>query len=187
MTATATPSPVATLTPTVASAQLVLSKTDFLFSDADRNNLVSAGDKLLYAVTIINTGQRPAQQLHFVDTLDANTLLVVGTLNTDRGQIGQGNTPGDTRVVLELDRLDPGARVSLSFQVSIKLQVNDTQVQNQAVATFVDADGGPIGQTVVISDDPDTSDALDATVTPLNGNPPHPQPKLFLPFVARKE
>jgi uncharacterized repeat protein (TIGR01451 family) len=136
----------------VASAQLALTKTDFLFSDADQNNLISSGDRLLYVISLSNTGQLAAQQLHFADTLDANTTLLAGTVKTDQGLITQGNSPGDGRVILDLATLAPLARVTVSFQVSINAQVNDTQVQNQAIATFLNAGSGPSGQTAVISD-----------------------------------
>jgi len=155
--------------------------------DANRDNLVSPGDKLLYVLSISNTGQLTAQQLQLTDTLDANTTLVAGTVRTNQGSVIQGNHPEDSRVLVNLDTLAPGAQVTLSFQASINAQVNDTQVQNQAVATFVNAAGGPTGQTVVISDDPDSAEALDATVTPLNGNQIRLQPKAFLPFISRKD
>ena len=176
-------SPTPPPTPPVASAQLALTKTDFLFSDADLNNLVSPGDKLLYTLSLSNPGQGAAQQLQLADTLDPNTTLVAGTVKTDQGSITQGNRPGDERVLVALDTLAPGARISVNFQVSIKAQAQETQVQNQAIATFSNADGGPTGQTVVISDDPDSPAPADATITPLNGHPP--RPTVFLPFVVQ--
>ncbi len=185
-TAIPTASLVPTPTPTVASAQLSITKTAFLFDDADSNHLVSPGDQLLYVITLSNIGNGPARQLHLIDTLDPNTTLVVGTVKTDQGQVSQGNSAGQPRVVVDIDAFAPGARATVSFQVRIQRQVNDTQVQNQAVATFVNPDDGLNGQTVGLSDDPDTPAALDATITPLNGHPPRPQPKVFLPFIAGK-
>ncbi|MFN8486441.1 MAG: hypothetical protein U0350_02550 [Caldilineaceae bacterium] len=184
-TATANPTATATLTPET-KAQLTITNKDFLFNDADNNNLVSPGDKLLYAITVVNAGNATAHQIQIADIPDPNTTLLVGTVKLDKGVISQGNNAGDDRVRITLDSLAPGERALLSLQVSINTQVNDTQVQNQAVATFADTVSGSSDQTVALSDDPDTKEPLDATVTPLNGNQPRPQTKLFLPFIFRK-
>lgn len=180
---TATPTPTAT----ALSVQLTLTKRDLLANDVDENNLISEGDILLYAVILINTGVIPAEDLHLVDTLDPNVTLRVGTVQSDLGTVIQGNTPGDTQVIVALDSLAPGARVTLSFQVSIKPEVNDTQVQNQVMTAFANPNAGSSGQMAVLSDDPDTTEALDVTITPLNGNQPYPNRKLFLPFVAQSK
>lgn len=148
--------------------------------------MVSSGDKLLYAITIVNSGKGAAQQFHFSDSIDPNTALIAGTVKTTKGTITQGNSAGDTDATIEIDTLAPNEQITVSLQVSIKPAATDTQVQNQAIATFVDAAVGPSGQTIVLSDDPDTSDALDTTVTPLNGNTPRPIDKVFLPLIARK-
>ena len=71
-------------------------------------------------------------------------------------------------------------------QRELNAEVNDTQVQNQAVATFANTVSGSSGQTVALSDDPDTQDLLDPTITPLNGNEPRPPTKLLLPFISAK-
>jgi uncharacterized repeat protein (TIGR01451 family) len=174
----------ATPTATLTSVQLALSKTAFLLRDADRNNRVSPGDQLRYVITLSNLGNRPAQQLYLVDTPDPNTTLVVGTVKTDQGQVIQGNSLGNGRVLLALDTLAPGGRATLSFQVGIQPQAEATQIQNQAVATFERVDANPTGQMVVLSDDPATTAAFDATVTVLYGNPPQPSRQVFLPFIA---
>lgn len=189
-TASATPTPTAMITeiatPTLATVALAITKTDFLFSDEDRNNLVSPGDKLLYAITLSNTGEVSAQQLQLEDTLDPNTTLIGGTLKTNKGTVRQGNTADDAQVIIDIGTFAPGERATISLQVSLKAQVNDTQVQNQAVVTFANGTNGVSGQTTVISDDPDTAQTLDSTITPLNGNQPRPASKLFLPLVAHK-
>ncbi len=189
----ATSTPIATAnatltpTPTVANAVVVLTKAAFLFNDMDQNNLVSPGDKLLYAITLINTGKVPAQQLRLADTLDPNITLVSGTLKTDRGRASQGNNAGYTQVIIEIGTLAPGERATISLQVSINPQINDTQVQNQAIATFAHEVNGLSGQITVMSDDPATTQLSDVTITPLNGNQPRPSRKLFLPFVAQQK
>ena len=141
---------------------------------------------MLYALAIVNSGNAPAHQLQIEDIPDPNTTLLAGTVKVDKGVIRQGNTPGDKRVTITLDSLAPGERVLASLQVSINAEVNDTQVQNQAVATFANTVSGSSGQTVALSDDPDTKDLLDPTITPLNGNAPRPPTKLLLPFISAK-
>ncbi len=149
--------------------------------------MVSPGDKLLYAITLINTGAAPAQQVQLEDTVDPNTTLIGGTLKSNTGTVRQGNNTGDAKAIIDIGTLAPGGRATISLQVSLKAQVNDTQVQNQAVVTFANEVNGLSEQAIVISDDPDTSQTLDSTVTPLNGNEPRPSNKLFLPLVAHKQ
>ncbi|MFN8487504.1 MAG: hypothetical protein U0350_07935 [Caldilineaceae bacterium] len=183
-TATTTP-PAATPTPSNQSAHLIVTLTDFLFDDADHNNVVSSGDKLLYVISLKNDGAGPALSLRIDDTLDPNTTLIVGTVQANQGVVNQGNNPGDTQVSIAYGRLDPSGQTIISLQATINSSLRVSQVENQAVVTFANPNGGPGGQTVVLSDDPDTSDPGDATLTGLNGNQPQPRLKLFMPIVAR--
>jgi uncharacterized repeat protein (TIGR01451 family) len=183
--ATLVATPTATATSPPAAERLQLTKTDFLSNDADGNNLVSPGDSLLYGIEATNLGELPVQQLQLMDTLDPNTALVVGSVQTTLGTVSQGNSPDDTRVTVAIATLAPGVRAILSFQVTIQAQPGDMQVENQAVATFATPAGGPGGQTVMLSDDPETTAGMDATVTPLNGHPPRPIRQVFLPLVVR--
>ncbi|MBX3016078.1 MAG: DUF11 domain-containing protein [Caldilineaceae bacterium] len=179
-TVTRTPTPPATATP-----QLIIGKRDLLASDVDENNQVTPGDTLLYVITLANSGSVPATQIQLVDKPDAQTTLVIGSVQHNSGNVVQGNTPGDSQVVFSLETLAPGAQVILSFQVQINSQVNAPQIQNQVSATFANPAGGADGQSTVLSDDPDTLDSMDATITPLYGNQPRPNSKLFLPFIAQ--
>lgn len=183
-TATVTP-PASTPTPSGQSVHLLVTLTDFLFDDADHNNVVSAGDKLLYVLKINNDGTGAAQSLRIDDTPDPNTTLVVGLVRTNQGAVTKGNTPGDTQVIVTYGTLPPGGQAIVSLEVTINAAPQVTQIENQAVVTFANPGGGPSGQTAVLSDDPDTSNPIDATITGLNGNQPQPRLKLFMPFVMR--
>ncbi|MFN8490613.1 MAG: hypothetical protein U0350_23690 [Caldilineaceae bacterium] len=185
-TSTATPTFTPTATATPGKAELVVTKKDFLFNDADGNNVVSPNDKLLYVITIVNRGQRAAQQVHVEDTVDPNTLLVAGSVRTDQGVVTKGNGTNDGRVIVDMDSFAAGASATLSLQVNIKASITAPQIQNQAIATFENGAGGATGQTVVVSDDPDSNSPLDATKTPLYQSAPAFSTKVFLPVIQRK-
>lgn len=156
-----------------------------MFNDADGNNVVSPNDKLLYVITIVNRGQSAARQVHVEDTVDPNTLLVAGSVRMDQGSVTKGNGANDSRVLVDMDSLAAGASATLSLQVTIKPSVTASQIQNQAIATFVDGSAGATGQTVVVSDDPDSNSPLDATKTPLYQDLPALNAKVFLPVIQR--
>lgn len=185
--ATSTPTPtfIPTATALPGKAELSVTKKDFLFNDADGNNVVSPNDKLLYVITIVNRGQSAAQQIHVEDTVDPNTLLVAGSVRTDLGSVTKGNGANDSRMVVDIDSLAAGATATLSLQVSIKPSVTGPQIQNQAIATFANGSAGATGQTVVLSDDPDSNSPLDATKTPLYQDLPALNAKVFLPVIQR--
>ncbi len=182
-TVVATP-PVATSTPSSQSAHLVVTLTDFLFDDIDHNNVVSSGDKLLYVIGLKNDGAGPAEALRIDDTLDPNTTLIVGSIQANQGAVNKGNHPGDTQVSIAYGALAPGSQTIISLQATVNAGPQVTQVENQVVVTLTNPTSGPGGQTVVLSDDPDTSQPIDATITGLNGNQPLPHLKVFMPIVT---
>lgn len=182
---TAPPSHTPTATPTLTAGQLQLTKIDLLANDADANNVVSPGDTLLYVIVARNPGAVAVEQLQLIDTLDANTSLVVGSVQTDVGTVRQGNNPGDSTVAVDLVTLAPGAGATISLQAIVKAGLGVTHLQNQASATFLNPASDSSGQTVVISDDPDTEAHLDTTMTPLNANLPASAYRLFLPLTVR--
>lgn len=120
-----------------------------------------------------------------VDTLDANTTLVAGSVQTDLGMVRQGNNPGDEMVAVDLVALAPGARATVSLQATIHAGAGAAQLQNQAHAIFANPANSPSGQTVVRSDDPDTTAYADATITLLNAVLLEPAQQLFLPIAVR--
>lgn len=182
---TAPPSHTPTATPTLTAGQLHLTKIDLLANDADANNVVSPGDTLLYVIVARNPGAVAVEQLQLIDTLDANTSLVVGSVQTDVGTVRQGNNPGDSTVAVDLVTLAPGAGATISLQAIVKAGLGVTHLQNQASATFLNPASDSSGQTVVISDDPDTEAHLDTTMTPLNANLSASAHRLFLPLTVR--
>jgi len=150
------------------------SKTDSLLIDADGNGLVSAGDTLLYTVTIWNEGTADATGVIFSDTPDPNTTLVAGSVATSKGTIVIGNGPSDTYVEVDVGILLAGGPASETVTISFHVTVNDplpsgvTHIYNQGVFTSNEAPPAP-------TDDPDTAPDDDFTGTPLGGpGPPGP-------------
>lgn len=182
-TPTRTPTP--TALPTGSPAQLRVIKTDFLYTDSDQNELVSAGDTMLYTIKINNLGGRPAYQIRLVDPPDPNSTLLIGTATTDGGAVVKGNGEGDAHIVVEVPELAGGGRVLISFQVQVNGQNSLATLQNQAITTFVEQIPEPRSQTTVVSDDPDTPTSPDTTVTVLNAPLAQLKNKLFLPILGR--
>jgi uncharacterized repeat protein (TIGR01451 family) len=155
-----------TITPITLTPQIVATKLDKLFADADNNGAPSPGDTLLYQITIENIGNVPATGMKFADVPDSNTALVVGSAQTSQGTVTTGSTAGDTSVGVNIGIMPSGASVTISFLVTINnpLPAGVNRVSNQGVAT---GDNVP----AVPTDDPDTPQGGDPTITPITTAP----------------
>jgi uncharacterized repeat protein (TIGR01451 family) len=150
-----------TRTPVVGRAALVLTKMDLLFTDADNNDVISPGDRLLYRMKIANQGDIAATNVVLKDTPDSNTTLVAGTVQANMGAIVTGNQPNHTNVEVSVGTLLVGQVADVGFLVEIPANMAADQITNQATVTYGSAGVTLGGQ----SDDPDTNTAGDATVT----------------------
>ena len=171
-------------TQTNVTTQVILRATllDYLLADADNDNKVSSGDTLLYRLTISNSGNTNATDLLINDTPDPHSTLVAGSLRTDRGAIVTGSATNDTSVQVHLENgLAVGESVTLSFQVKVNKGITVGQLVNQASIT---AKQGTT-QITGVSDDPDTTQSNDATVTPLGAFVPPPTTNFYLPLIRR--
>src|SRR4030095_15182749 len=92
---------------------LVVTKRDFLYADADNDNLVSAGDRLFYVITVLNNGLGTAPPLRLHDSPDPHTNLIPGSVRVIGGVVTQGNQPGDTQVLVEISPLRSGTNAVL--------------------------------------------------------------------------
>ncbi len=156
-----------TITPLTAAPVLSATKRDSVFVDADNNGVPSPGDTLLYQVVIRNIGNIAATGIVFADTLDKNTKLVVGSVQTTAGIVTQGNTTGDTKLAVAVGTLPgSGGTATISFRVIVNdpLLAGVVQVANQGT---VSSDQLPVLST----DDPDTAANGDKTATPLTAAP----------------
>lgn len=163
-TATPTDTSTATSTPTNTpqAPNLVDPKEDSLLNDNDGNGVPSPGDVLLYTMTISNTGESAATGVVFSDSPDSNTSLVAGSVTTTQGTVTSGNSGGNTSVAVDIGTIGAGETVTITFQVTINLGIPSsvTSVANQGLVS-----GGNIGSS--FTDDPDTAEADDPTVTEL--------------------
>ena len=160
---TATPGD-ATITIVTAAPAGRAEKVAILYADADGDGLPSAGDTLLYQLNFINSGNGAATGGSLVDTPDAATTLVVGSVRVSQGSITSGNTPGDTQVAVNVGTVPGrGGHASGSFLVTINspLPPMVTEVANQAQVFSNELGEG-------LTDDPSTATPFDATITSLS-------------------
>ena len=155
-----------TTTPLNANPQLVVSKSDSLFIDADGNMLPSPGDTLLYEITIINQGNAGATDVVFDDFPDPNTSIAPGSVATSQGTVVSGND-GNPPVTVDLGDIPGGggsAVVTFLATIANPLPAGVSFVSNQAVVSSSNA-------PTEVSDDPDLPGGDDPTVTPLTAMP----------------
>ncbi|HMP43039.1 MAG TPA: SdrD B-like domain-containing protein, partial [Roseiflexaceae bacterium] len=145
---------------------LAADKSSTRVVDADGNGRTSPGDTLQYQIVISNSGNTPATTVVFADTLDSDTTLVVGSVQTSAGTVGLGNTSGSTSVRVDIGTLANGSSVTITFRARINspFPVNRTSVINQGVLTSDQL--GPI-----LTNDPATGATGDPTATPIFADP----------------
>jgi uncharacterized repeat protein (TIGR01451 family) len=137
-----------------------ITKSDTLESDEDGDGMADPGDTVHYVVSIEN-GSAEHTGVVFSDTPDANSTLVAGSVTAD-GTVTVGNVVGDTSVEVDLGTLAADATATIEFDVVVNSPFPGGlgEISNQGALS---ADGfGPIP-----SDDPDTTEELDATLTPI--------------------
>lgn len=177
------------------ASELRLTKRDLLLADtftdeADRGK-PSPGDTLGYTIVVRNIGNGPATGVILTDVPDANTKLVVGSVQTSKGTVVVGNSGNAQLVVVDLGDLASGEQVTVTFAVTVIEGAGATLVRNQATLSQ-----GITGAAVAGSDDPDTpffGDPTDTVVTiPPTGLPPEEEPMLpanrylFLPLITQR-
>lgn len=172
----------ATRTPLRAFAQLQATLVDYLFVDQDGNEVASVGDILIYRLTLQNTGNGVAGALQISTTSNPGLALLPGTVATSLGTVGQGNSPGDVAMRVDIAELPVGGNVLLSYQMRIVAGAQAV-VQNQVAITA--ATGLVNGAGELVSDDPDVNGAADVTQTLLGGALAKLQ-GFYLPLVSRQ-
>jgi uncharacterized repeat protein (TIGR01451 family) len=147
----------------VSKSNLKVIKTDELPKCKTCGGATVRADTIHYTVIITNAFEFSVSGLTFSDTPDANSTLVAGSVTTTSGSVAQGNTAGDTSVLVNLDPLGAGGQVTITFNVTINKTWHNkiTRISNQGVLT--DANG-----LTWQSDDPDTREVGDPTVTKLD-------------------
>ncbi|MCB0122476.1 MAG: DUF11 domain-containing protein, partial [Caldilineaceae bacterium] len=147
-------------TAVIAPTDFFATKQDSLVVDADGDGVVSPGDTIEYTIVLRNNSGVGLRQIAVTDPLDAN-LQLIGSITTDHGTIVEGNHTADRRVVVQVgDLAGAGGSATIRFRTTIRtpLPVGIGTVQNQATISSPDF-------TNRLTDDPDTADRRDATVT----------------------
>ncbi len=142
-------------------ARVDASKVALLLIDQGAKD-ASAGDTLIYQVTVRNSGSEVTSNVQFEDLLDPNTTLVVGSVQTDQGSVAIGNGEGDKSVQVKIGTLAPEGKVNISFRAQIDPNINlsvDT-ISNQGTVSGV-------GIADTKTDDPTIDGRLDPTLTVL--------------------
>jgi uncharacterized repeat protein (TIGR01451 family) len=139
---------------------LSATKSDALLSDEDEDGEVDPGDTLRYTVMIANDGVADAQNVVFSDTPDENAPLADGTVTTTQGMVTLGNGGGDPSVEVDIGTIPAGSDVTVTFDVVVVDPVPETvtTVSNQGLVAATNHE-------VVSTDDPDTPEVGDATLT----------------------
>ena len=136
-----------------------VTKTDAVIMD-NGNNLAEAGEVLGYTVTITNTNLAPAEDVVFNSGLDQNVSLKTGSVMTTQGSVTTGNTQGDNSVSIDIGNIPPSGSVTINYEVEIDPVVPDVHISCQGTV-----EGSNFA--TISTDDPDTVDPNDPTVTPL--------------------
>lgn len=141
-------------------------KSDSILVDSDGDGLLDIGETLRYTIIITNSGDSTALNTTFTDTPDPNSSLVVGTVTTTQGTVTTGNNPGDTSVAVATGDILAGGTVTITFDVTLNdpVPVGLTVIANQG---SIGGDNIPTEPT----DDPDTDDDDDPTITPVDNGP----------------
>ena len=172
----------ATRTPLRAFAQLRATLIDYLFVDQDGNDVASVGDTLIYRLALQNSGNGVAGGVQITVSPTPGLALAPGTVTTNLGSIGQGNSAGDSTLRVDIGELSVGANVLISYQMRITAGAQGV-VQNQATITV--ASGLTNGGGELVSDDPDVNGAADVTQT-LIGGAVATLRGFYLPLVSRR-
>ena len=162
---------------------MAFQKQDLLYIDADEDGFVSNGDTLLYVLTLHNSGTTAVTGITLEDTPDVNTKLIAGSVRTDRGSVELGNQSGDTQVVVAIGDLVGQEATRLLFQVQVQAAEQITKLHNQAQVRYLLSD--PTRQGEQLSDDPDTAEGNDATVTQISQPTSTLNQQIYLPTIAR--
>ncbi len=141
---------------------LEVTKIDLLLDDANGDGLAGRGDLVGYQLTVQNTGESDALEVMLSDGLPSWVTLVPGTLSTSQGAV-----VGTDPIVIDLGTVVPGTSGGAAATVDFVVELGDAIpfelefLSNQAEVTQ------QLDLPTVSSDDPDTQEPGDATLTAL--------------------
>ncbi len=153
--------------PVANAPRLTLIKRDLLFVDLDEDGAVDVGDVVLYEVVARNEGDVEVRELVLLDEPDASTQLIVESLVTSMGEVravSSADSAGRMAFEATIPLLAPGEEASVVFQVYVNEGAAVRRLRNQASLRYTPLTRSE--STTLLSDDPDTQIANDATLTP---------------------
>lgn len=159
-------SPDPTRTTAYAFPDVSATKIDSLFTDVNGNGSPEPGDTLQYTVNITNAGTTAATSVIYNDTI-SSYLTLTGYLSVPPGStIISGDNPGDPSVDVNIPTVDVGDNLSIVFRATINnpLPAGVNHVTNQGTVRGSNF-------SIILTDDPRTSLANDATSTPVTAIP----------------
>lgn len=132
-------------------------KTDSIFTDIVPTGAASAGDVLLYTVTITNQGPNTARNVVFQDTITDANLIWADNVTVSPSKTFVNNSNG---VQVSIGNMTAGTLVTITFRAQIKnpLPSDVNKVSNQGLVSGSNFSSMP-------TDDPRTLLSNDATVT----------------------
>ncbi len=156
----------------VAAAPVIgVTMSDALGTDVNGDGVLNPGDSIVYTVKVNNTGNQSADALVFAAAIDSHTNLITDSVRTNAGKVVTGNAPNDTTVLVQLNTLAAGGVTTLTFEVQLPataVRPESGVISAAGVLTF--------GESMLATDDPDTTAPLDPTRTevvipPVTNNP----------------
>ena len=123
-----------------------------VFQDVNDDGVISVGDLISYTLTVINGGSGTGHNVVLTDTIPQNTEYVSGTASSTQGTI-ESFSPV---LKVNIGIMAPNDTVTINYRVSVTTSTN--QIENQG---FINSDETPTKP----SDDPDTQDEDDKTIT----------------------
>ena len=151
-------------------ADISVSKTVSLSSDADNSGNLTVGDTLTYQISTTNNTNFGASGSFLNDTIDTNTSLVTGTVTTNYGNVVTGNNASDTNVAVSFGTLNGNTTANVQFSV---LVVGNNQPFGFTISNQAQYTSNNFGSAV--SDDPSQPGVNDPTLSAVFA-PPTPVP-----------
>lgn len=132
-----------------------------LFATEERQ-IVRAGDKVTYIITVTNTGKGQAQDLVITDEVPAGLIL-------DETTISEGGIVENGVITWTLDTLDPGQTMKFRFRVTVPEVEEDTVWTNVATVVYGNDPENPLTSNEVevqedVTGSPVTGDAAQTVV-----------------------
>ena len=134
------------------------------------NNPARPGDTITYTLTLENTGQAAATDIVIDDNPDALGEFQVGSVvPSGAGVVVTGNTPGDTSINVTFASVAAASSVTIDYDVLVPNPYPDGMTAPEEFTNQASADSKE--QQGIVSDDPTTGTADDATIVPIDADP----------------